>query len=78
MEFILLDYRRFMLSDDEFSRLEAFVGEELKDMRKKSLYRQKQPKADFLLSAILKINGLFTNRTAKKVLADLDGMRKLS
>ena len=78
MDFILTDYRSFMSSDDEFRRLEAFVGGDLKDMRKEMLYRQNQPKSDILLSAVLKINGLITKQTAKKVVADLDNLRSIS
>ena len=78
MDFILTDYRSFMSSDDEFRRLEAFVGGDLKDMRKEMLYRQNQPKSDILLSAVLKINGLITKQTAKKVVADLDNLRSFS
>jgi hypothetical protein len=78
MDFILTDYRSFMSSDDEFRRLEKFVGGDLKDMRKEMLYRQNQPKSDILLSAVLKINGLITKQTAKKVVADLDNLRSIS
>lgn len=78
MDFILTDYRRFMSSDDEFRRLEQFVGDELMDMRKKALYREKEPKPDILLTAALEINGLIVGQTAKEVLADLENLRAIS
>jgi len=39
MEFVVLNYRDFMMVDSEFNRLQEFVGVKLNDRRQKKLYR---------------------------------------
>lgn len=42
---ILLNYRRLMTSDEEFRRLEHFLGRSLEDMRRPQLYRSRDTRA---------------------------------
>lgn len=41
MDFIMISYRELMNGDDEFRRLEHFIGQPLEDRRRKKLYRSK-------------------------------------
>ena len=78
MDFILIEYRRLMSSDDEFQRLEQFVGDKLTDMRKKALYRERKPKSDILLTVASGVARLTVGQTPREVMADLEKLRASS
>jgi hypothetical protein len=67
-----------MSSDDEFRRLEKFVGKKLTDMRKKILYRERQPTSDILLTIASQIIKLKFGQTPKDVMSELEKLRLLS
>jgi hypothetical protein len=75
MDFILIDYRRLMSSNDELQRLEQFVGCKLQDMRRNALYREREPNSDFLLTAASKLAKLTLGQTVKEVMSDLEALR---
>lgn len=78
MDYILIDYRRLMSTDDEFQRLERFIGQQLRDMRRKSLYREKMPKSDLLLAIASAIVGVTAGKTMRQIWTDLDKLRSAS
>ncbi len=78
MDFIVINYRRLMSSDEEFRRLEQFVGSKLTDIRKKALYRERKPKSDILLTAASGIARLTAGQSPQEVMADLEKLRASS
>lgn len=49
MPYIVLDYSRMMKDDQEFNRLQEFLGRKLVDRRRKDLYRHRQAPTSFPL-----------------------------
>ena len=47
--YLLLDYRKLMVTDTEIERLQAFTGFPIKDTRRRELDRTKKPRADLCL-----------------------------
>jgi len=74
-EYILLDYHRLMTTDDEFNRLQAFVGRDLVDMRNKQLYRTQRCRPDLPLHLADWLIGKTTGKSKEKILATLDSLR---
>lgn len=74
-EYILIDYHRLMTTDAEFSRLQAFVGRNLVDMRNRQLYRIKKRRADLPLYLATWFIRMTSGRSKSEIMATLDSLR---
>jgi hypothetical protein len=70
MDYIVVNYEKFMLDDGEFNRLQLFVGKPLNDKRNKKLYRSRSRKS--LLTRCLKmLNQIRTGDSVEQISARL-------
>jgi hypothetical protein len=72
---LVLNYQELMTTQTEFDRLQEFIGFELEDQRKPSLYRGRSQSSPLLRITI----GLVQKRTGcnpGKIIAQLDALRK--
>jgi hypothetical protein len=74
-ERIVLSYRDLMTTDEEFARLQRFVGRPLVDRRRKDLYRSRRTR-DSLLGLALRGCAARYGRSAVQIMQELDGMRR--
>lgn len=75
MEYIVLDYRRLMAEQSEFDRLQAFVGHELVDRRRKDLYRHRPGRDPLALKLATWLVERQTGQSPAQIAARLDGFR---
>ncbi len=71
---IMLGHRELMTDPAEFTRLEAFVGRPLKDMRRQSLYRNR-PRQDLFLAAAEAFHAYRRARSSAEAMAALGELR---
>jgi hypothetical protein len=72
---LLLSYREFMGGTGEFERLRAFVGRDLVDMRRPSLYRGRRRRYPLVVLAAWLMEKL-TDRSPRALLRRLDSLRE--
>ena len=75
MDFLVIDYHKLMTTDDEFQRLQDFVGRPLQDRRKPELYRSKARRDLFIRYADLMLR-LRRGQTSHALMRELDWFRR--
>lgn len=74
-DFILLEYQKLMTTDDEFERLEKFVGRSLNDQRRKDLYRHKQTARSWPLELAKWMSDFRFRQHPDRIAQQLEGLR---
>ena len=76
VDFLVLEYRKLMSTQAEFDRLQAFVGMELNDRRRKDLYRHKSTKQFLSLNLATWLVRKQTKYDPVKIFEQLETLRE--
>ncbi len=76
MDFLVLEYQRLMSTQEEFYRLQEFVGIELNDRRRMGLYRRRSSKKFLLLEIAAWLIHKRTTHHPKRIVQQLETLRE--
>jgi len=75
MDYLVLNYRELVTTQAEFDRLQVFVGLDLKDRRRTSLYRTRSQKAP-LLNLMIRLYSIRNGYVPERIIEQLEALRK--
>jgi hypothetical protein len=76
MDYLVMEYRRLMVGQGEFERLQAFVDRELVDQRRKDLYRHRPDREPRALQLAAWLIEKKTGQNSEKITAHLEEFRR--